>query len=142
MKQPDYKEKSNRGFVALFCILFLLICYTCSSQNGYPTAMKFSCGTKDTIYISVAHDTITDIHHLTVSCTNHKHTEWRSITFGFVDGDMLEVYQESGWVIDNPKLLSEVEFDFISFDESFFSTACINVRTKDYFTKYFQMVQK
>ena len=144
MKQSDYKEKSNQGAVALFFILFFLIVVaTCHSQNrDYPTPMKFSCGKFDTIYVSITHDTLIDTHHLTVSCTKHNHTEWKSITFGFVDGTMLEVFQDGGWTITDPKLLSAVEFDFISFDEAYFSSACINIRTKDYFTKYFSMVQK
>lgn len=129
--------------IAIFCVIFLFICFKCASQSrDYPQKMKFSCGAKDTIYVSIAHDSIADIHYLTVSCTKHNHTEWKSITFGFVDGDMLEVYQDFGWIIDNPKLLSSVEFDFVSFDETYFSTACINIRTKDYFTKYFSMVNK
>lgn len=143
MKQSDYIERSNRRMIAIFCVLFLLMCFTCASQGrDYPSPMRFSCGKFDTIYVSIAHDSITDIHHLTVSCTKHKHTEWKSITFGFVDGDMLEVYQDFGWEISNPKLLETVEFDYVSFDETYFSTACINIRTKDYFTKYFSMVKK
>ena len=139
MKQSDYKERSNRKALALFFILFfLIVAATCHAQNrAYPTPMKYSCGKLDTIYISIAHDSISDTHHLTVSCTKHNHTEWKSITFGFVDGDMLEVYQDFGWEISNPKLLEKVEFDYVSFDETYFSTACINIRTKDYFIKYF-----
>ena len=49
----------------------------------------------------------------------------------------MEEFQDFGWVIDNPKLLKNVEFDYVSFDETYFSTACINIRTKDYFIKYF-----
>jgi len=138
MKQPDYREKSNRGLVAIIAIIFLLIAYTCSSQ----TPMKFSCGKFDTIYVSITQDTIMGVYRLETSCTKHKHSEWKSITFGFVNGDMTEVFSEGGWVIMNPKLLREVEFDYVSFDEQFFSTACINIRTKDYFTKYFSQVEK
>ena len=138
MKQSDYAEKSNRRMIAIFCVLFLFICFKCSGQSrDYPTPMKFSCGKFDTIYVSIAHDSVTDIHHLTVSCTKHNHTEWKSITFGFVDGDMLEVFQDGGWIVTEPKLLGGVEFDYISFDEAYFSSACITIRTQDYFTKYF-----
>jgi len=139
----NYINFSNRGAVALIVILLTILTYKCSSQSrDYPNPMRFSCGKFDTIYISISHDTLSDTHHLVVSCSKHKHTEWKSITFGFVDGDMMEVFQDFGWVIDNPKLLKNVEFDYVSFDETYFSTACINIRTKDYFIKYFDMVQK
>lgn len=143
MKQSDHKEKINQRITAgLFVLFLLIVAATCSAQSrDYPQPMRFSCGKFDTIYVSIKHDTLTDIHHLTVSCTKHNHTEWRSITFGFVDGDMLEVYHETGWIIDNPILLKSVEFDYVSFDESFLSTACINIRTQDYFIKYFQLVK-
>jgi hypothetical protein len=104
--------------------------------------MKFGCMAKDTIYISITQDTIKGVYRLETSCTKHKHSEWKSITFGFVNGDMTEVFSEGGWVIMNPKLLREVEFDYVSFDEQFFSTACVNIRTKDYFTNYFREVEK
>lgn len=144
MKHSDYGDKSNRGMIAIFCVLFLLICFTCSSQSSrdYPNPMRFSCGKLDTIYVSIARDTIMDVHYLTVSCTKHNHTEWKSITFGFVDGTMLEVFQDNGWLITDPKLLGSVEFDYISFDETYTSTACINIKTQDYFTKYFLQVNK
>lgn len=138
--KSKYDTNSNRGMLAI--ILLWLLIFTASKCCAQQTPMKFSCGKFDTIYVAISHDTIYDVHNLTVSCTKHNHTEWKSITFGFVDGTMLEVFQDGGWVITDPKLLGSVEFDYISFDEAYFSSACIQVRTKDYFIKYFSMVQK
>jgi hypothetical protein len=138
MKKSDYEEKSNQRAFALFCVLFLLLlAATCRSQSrDYPTPMKFSCGLKDTIYISIAEDEFSG-NYLTVSCTKHNHTEWKSITLGFVDGDILEFFPDNGWWVADVDKLSSVEFDYISFDEQYFSTACMEIKTKDYFIKYF-----
>lgn len=145
MKQSDYKERSNQRAVALFFVLFLLIvAATCHAQSDrdYPRPMRFSCGEADTIYVSIAYEEAFSVYHLTVSCTSHEHLEWNSITIGFVDGTALEVFREFGWLITDEKLLFENEFDFVSFDETNSSTACINIRTKDYFIKYYSQVEK
>jgi len=138
MKKPDYIEKSNQGLVAiLFILFFLVVASTCRSQSrDYPNPMRFSCGKLDTIYVNIESDSTYSSYHLTVSCTKHKHLEWKSITLGFENDEILEVFQADGWAISNVELLKTVPFDFISFDEQFFSTACISIRTKDYFIKH------
>jgi len=144
MKNLDYTKRSNIGMTAIFAIIFFLIAYTCSSQSDrdYPQPMKFSCGDKDTIYVSIEFEPAFDVYHLTVSCTSHEHLEWNSITIGFIDGTSLEVFREYGWLITEEALLFNVDFDYVSFDEQFSSTACINIRTKDYFKKYYSQVNK
>jgi len=144
MKQSDYKERSNQKALALFFILFFLaVVATCSAQNrDYPQKMKFSCEKTDTVYVSIDYEEAFDVYHLTVSCTKHNHSEWKSITIGFVDGTALEVFQDYGWLITDENLLFNTEFDFLSFDEENSSAACINIKTQDYFTKYYLQVEK
>jgi hypothetical protein len=144
MYKNDYIERSNRRMAAIIAILFLLIAYTCSSQSNrdYPNKMKFSCGETDTLYVSIEFEPAFDVYHLIFSCTSHEHLEIKSITIGFEDGTALEVFRDYGWLITDEKLLFNTEFDYLSFDTEFSSSACINIRTKDYFTKYYSQVNK
>jgi len=141
MYRNDYKEKRNRRVLAIFFVIYLGFFYKCNAQMTSGTAMKFSCGKSDTIYIKIASDSLYNDCRLMVSCTKHKHLDWVSITFGFIDGSILEVFAGDNWVIRDISKLKEVKFDFISFDDIISSTACVNIRTKDYFVKYFNQVQ-
>lgn len=125
--------------------LFLLLAILPMINFGQivsTTPMKFSCGKSDTIYIYVASDTLYNNVQLYVSCTKHQHKSWKSITIGFVDGDMLEVDAGGCYSITDTEKLRNTKFDYISFDEMFSSLACINIRSKDYFLQFFNNVQK
>lgn len=134
MKKSDYVEKSNQRAAAILCVLILLaMVATCHSQ---VIPMKFACGLKDTIYVGVTDDKFEGTY-LTVSCSKHNHTEWKSITLGFIDGTFLDVYSDNEWwVLDKDKLAS-MPFDYISFNEEIMYVSCEKIKTKDYFIKYF-----
>jgi len=132
-----YKEKRSRAILALFFILFFVIVYNCSGQNVASKPMKFSCGTKDTIYIYIASDSLYLNPRLYVQCSKHQHKTWTGITIGFEDGDMLEIPADKCYSIVDISKLKTTKFDYISFDEQFSSVACVSIKTKDYFIKYF-----
>lgn len=139
MKNPNYKEESDRKAVALLCVIILLIFVsTCSSQ---VTPMKFSCDKPDTLYVGIKTDAVGDSY-ITFSCSKHTHSDIVSITIGFVDGEILEVFAIDDWLILNTKKLQETQFDFLSFDYPETSKACINIVTKDYFKTHFFTVNK
>lgn len=119
-------------------ILFLAIAIQINAQS---TPMKFSCGKVDTIYIQIESDSTYSTNKLKVSCSKHKHSDWTSITFGFTDGSLVEVSSASGYQIKAADKFKTVMFDFISFDDIISSTACINIKTKDYFIKHFNSVK-
>jgi len=109
--------------------------------NAQSTPMKFSCGKNDTIYIQIESDSTYSTSKLNVSCSKHKHSDWTSITFGFTDGSLVEVSSAFGYQIKDTEKFKSVMFDFISFDDIISSTACINIKTKDYFIKHFNSVK-
>jgi len=109
--------------------------------NAQSTSMRFSCGKTDTIYIQIEPDSTYSTSKLNVSCSKHKHSDWTSITFGFTDGSLVEVSSASGYQIKDTEKFKTVMFDFISFDDIISSTACINIKTKDYFIKHFNSVK-
>lgn len=129
------KEKSKIRLAVILSVLYLLCAYKCSAQ------MKFSCGKTDTIYVNIASDRLFSNCRLLVSCSGHNHSEWQSITIGFIDGDALEVYRDGGYLILNTEKLSTTKFDYISFDEKDKSRACVNIKTKDFFIKYLSSVK-
>lgn len=129
------KERKLRRCALLFSLAFLFVCYQCTGQtSSYP--MKFSCGRIDTIYIYVNTDSLNHSQ-LFVQCSKHTHKTWTGITIGFVDGDMLQVYSKDCYAINDIDKLKYAKFDYISFDEILSSTACVNIKTKDYFIKFF-----
>lgn len=137
MRKSDYQEKSNQRAFAIFCVLILLVmAITCRSQTK---PMKYSCGKFDTLYVGIE-DSINP--HLTVKCSRHTHTQMTSVTIGFTNGNMVTYYADEGYRISDLELLRTTEFDYISFDEKYFSTACTEIRTKDYFIKCLNIVEK
>lgn len=139
MINQNYKEESNRKALALLCALILLLfAATCSSQVA---PMKFSCEKFDTLYVGIETDMIGDSR-LIFSCSKHIHSDIVSITIGFVDGDILQVFAIDDWLILDTKKLEETQFDLISFDYQETSKACINIATKDYFKTHFFTVNK
>lgn len=121
-------------------LLFLAIAIQITAQiKSEP--MKFSCGKADTIYIQIESDETYSNNKLNVSCSKHKHSDWTSITFGFTDSTLVEVFSASNYTIKDIDKFKSVSFDFISFDEILSSTACVKVRTKDYFIKHFNSVK-
>lgn len=131
-------EKRNQKIAAIIAALFLVICFTCASQVA---PMKFSCEKFDTLYVGIETDMIGDSR-LIFSCSKHIHSDIVSITIGFVDGDILQVFAIDDWLILNTKKLEETQFDLISFDYQETSKACINIATKDYFKTHFFTVNK
>jgi len=119
-------------------ILLLAIAIQINAQSA---PMRFSCGKTDTIYIQIESDSTYSTSKLNVSCSKHKHSDWTSITFGFTDGSLLEVSSASGYQIKDTEKFKTIMFDFISFDDIISSTACINIKTKDYFIKHFNSVK-
>ena len=108
------------------------------AQN-WPS-MKFSCGIKDTLYIGITQED--DITELTLVCSaGHKHPEWKSITIGFENGEELVIYNNGRYLILEDYLLRHEPFSYILFNKNKSSTGCLNIKTKDYFIKYFQSVK-
>ena len=129
------KEKRLRRYMLLFSITFLFIAFQCSGQVS-SSPMKFSCGKLDTIYIYVHLDSLNNSE-LYVQCSKHQHKTWIGITIGFVDGSMMELKSKDCYSIKNANKLYSTQFDYISFDELLSSTACINIKSKDYFIRFF-----
>lgn len=119
----------------VFSISFLFIAFKCSGQVS-SGPMKYSCGKQDTIYIYVATDSLNKSQ-LYVQCSKHQHKDWTGITIGFVDGTMMELRSKDCYIIKDVNKLSSVKFDYISFDEIFSSAACISIKSKEYFIRFF-----
>lgn len=130
------KERKMRRYMLMFSILFLFFAFKCSSQIVSLNPMRFSCGKSDTVFIYISTDSLNQSQ-LFVQCSRHQHKTWVGITIGFVDGDILELKAYDCYNIKDISKLSSIKFDYISFDEFLSSTACINVKTKDYFIRFF-----
>ena len=130
-------EFRNRRIALIICLLFLIVVYKCSGQVSSTVPMKFSCGKNDTVYIYIASNSDHSDAKLIVQCSKHQHKNWTGITIGFVDGELLELKSADCYSISNIDKLKSVKFDYLSFDEFLLSTACINIKTKDYFIKFF-----
>ena len=131
MYRNDYKEKSNRRAAAILIILFFMFAYKCTAQLA---PMKFSCGAFDTLYVSIA-DSVNP--RITLKCSKHTHSDILSITIGFASGKTTEVFYAYDYQIRDVEILKTNEIEYILFNEQFVSSACLNVKTKDYFIKYF-----
>lgn len=116
-------------------IILILITF---SLNAQLPPMKFSCGKGDTIKVSAYVDKDC-VSRLFVKCTsiNHHHDCMVGVTIGFVDGTFLELLSINNYEIKDFHKLSEMEFDYFSFDELLSSKACIKIKTKDYFIRFF-----
>lgn len=104
--------------------------------------MKFNCGKKDTVYIGIKIDSLSTIPMLNVRCTGHEHLEWKSITIGFENGEQLVVARNNSFFIFDEYWLRTTPFTYVLFDREEGSLGCLNIRTKDYFIKFFNLVQK
>jgi len=134
----SHTEFRNRRIALIISVLFLLVVYKCSGQLASKTPMKFSCGKSDTVYIYITSNSDYSDAKLVVQCTRHQHKNWTGITIGFVDGELMELKSANCYSISNINKLKSVKFDYLSFDEFLLSTACISIKTKDYFIKFFQ----
>ena len=116
-------------------ILLILLSLKLSAQLP---PMKFSCSGGDTIKVSVYVDKDC-ISRLSVKCTSltHHHDCMVGVTIGFVDGTFLEILSVNNYEIKDFHKLSEMQFDYFSFDELLSSKACLKIKTKDYFIRFF-----
>ena len=126
------KEKNKIRLAVILSVLYLLCAYKCSAQ------MKFSCGKYDTIFVNIS---CKKDCRLQVWCSGHIHSEWKSITIGFIDGDELVVSSKDNYLIPDTSKLASTKFDYIAFDEETKSKACVQIKTKDFFIKYLSSVK-
>lgn len=120
-------------------IILTLLSLHLSAQNHKP--MKFNCGKTDTVYVGIEIDSLSQIPKLNVRCTGHEHLEWKSLTIGFENGDELVVARNNSFFIFDEAWIRTTPFNYILFDKEEGSLGCLNIKTKDYFIKFFNSVQ-